>query len=246
MDTKIRRRTPFSPENKKFTDKCHRIAQDIIYPGLFKVSRERLAFMDTDLGTSEENTIYDGKMATDRIVAVTLDNMRAPIEHMIQERFRHKEYADFRDMTITEWNTESDLPSELYKLKSGIFVYGYANDNEEPTDFIEAIAADTARLIRQITENIIKYKRDINPRTKQPFISIPFYELEKKNDILFSYPARAKRPDMEQTIVHFPTFPIDDHPTWPRDTYEQWLRQGTGTKDQQARYREAIAWYEKH
>jgi hypothetical protein len=60
-----------------------------------------------------------------------------------------------------------------------------------------------------------------------------------------SKPNKRNRMKKEIIPIHWPTWPTDDHPTWPRETYEQWLRQGSGTKEQQARYRKAIEWYDK-
>lgn len=34
-------------------------------------------------------------------------------------------------------------------------------------------------------------------------------------------------------------------PLWPRHVYEDWVKRGSGTKDQIARYKEAIAWYKR-
>jgi len=179
--------TPFSEANKLFTDKCHILAQKLIYPKLFNVPFENLSFEDSSLGTSEKNTILDGQMAIDRLIKVRVIDFNAPIEFVIQERFRKPQYAGFRDLTITEWNTLTNIPSELYKLNAGIFVYGYANKFPDPTNFIEVVAVDTPRMIIKIIRDELACGLEENYRTEQTFITITFAQLFSHECVLSTY-----------------------------------------------------------
>jgi hypothetical protein len=61
---------------------------------------------------------------------VTTHGLRAPLGFTIQERFRRPRYAEFQDLTLTEWNGNSNLPSELYKIRAGMFLYGYYSEED--------------------------------------------------------------------------------------------------------------------
>lgn len=169
--------TPFSQDNKNFTDKCHLLAQRIIYPKLFNVPFEMLKFEDSSLGTNDKNNILDGQMAIDRIVKVKKEGFNSDVEFMVQERFRQPKYAKYKDLTITEWNTITNLPSELYKLNAGLFVYGYANNFPDPSGFIEVVVVDTAKMIIQLIRDELNCGLEMNHRSEQTFITITFKQL---------------------------------------------------------------------
>lgn len=178
--------TKFEPEHKSFSDKCHLIAQEKFYPYLFKTKRNNLKFRDTSLQLGLKEQILDGEMAVDRIVKVSVEKLKESIEFTIQERFRGLEYIKYQDITITEWNNNSNLPSELYKLNAGIFIYGYANDRSNPTDLIQVIAIDTMKLLYLIANKSIKFNRNLNNKN-QSFICIKINDLRESGSILAEY-----------------------------------------------------------
>lgn len=164
--------TPYSPQNQSFSDAAHEAAQSRVYPALLDCDRSLLSFESSSVGDGGEKAILDGQMAVDRIVSVTVSGLRGPIEHMIQERFRRPEYARFRDITITEWNHASNQKSELYKLKAGVFLYGYFHENEG--SFGEVIAVNTSALLMAIGRGSVRYTKEVNRRSLQSFLCLKF------------------------------------------------------------------------
>lgn len=177
-------KTEFQQENQEFSDKAHNTAQMTIYPWYFGVSTQQLEFETTSVSMGGKAQILDGEMAVDRIVKVKVDYLKYPVEFTVQERFRRMEHSFWRDITITEWNHNSDLPSELYKLKSGIFVYGYYNDFNKT--FGEVIVANTVSLIDAIVRNKVEFIRKMNKKN-QTFLGFKFDELESKGIITKHY-----------------------------------------------------------
>jgi len=181
-------RTQFDVINKSFTDKCHLIAQDKFYPVLFAAPRKNLDFVDTSLAVGDKEQILDGQMAVDRLVHVTSSALHNnyPLEFTVQERFRRPSYQGRQDVTITVWNYASNLPSELYKLNAGIFVYGYANDSYNPTDLLEAYAIDTTRVLYLLSINKIAHSIQKNKKN-QSFIGIKMDTLRHTGCMMVEY-----------------------------------------------------------
>lgn len=169
--------TPHSSKNGEYSNQCHRLAQDLIYPDWVGVEPECIQYEDTLLGQGEEETALDGKMAVDRRMIVRNQLFRQPFEWLIQERFRRPKYANYRDITVTEWNNNSNLPSELYKIKSGYFVYGYANHPETPTGFLEVMIVEVASLLWHLQTGELRFTRRRNGRSGQDFINVKFDDL---------------------------------------------------------------------
>lgn len=170
--------TPFSQGNQDFSDKAHAAAQSLVYPHLFCCDRELMSFDRTSVSDGGEKAILDGQMAVDRIVHVSVSGLRDTIDHIVQERFRRPQYARYRDITITEWNHATNQKSELYKLKAGIFLYGYFD--EARACFGEVIAVNTASLMRAIAAKEIVFDTvgpDRNPRARQSFLCFKFESL---------------------------------------------------------------------
>lgn len=119
--------TPYSPQNAAFTAEVHAIVASTLYHRIFSVPPERVVVEPTLLADSERGAVLDGELAIDCTVKVFSpdENLRDGLIFTIQERYRHPAYARFRDITITEWNTRSNKPSELYKIAADYFVYGY-------------------------------------------------------------------------------------------------------------------------
>lgn len=168
--------TPYSERNQQFSDAAHIAARSMIYPHIFD-GCEEITFETTSLGKSEKSTILDGEMAIDRIVRAHSSFLKRPVEVTVQERFRRPRFARFRDLTITEWNHKYNLPSELYKLNAGLFVYGYFDIAQNL--FADWIAVSTADTIRKIASKQLPYDRRRNPRSDQTFIVIKFDALRE-------------------------------------------------------------------
>lgn len=170
--------TPYSRTNQSFSDEAHTAAQRLIYPRLFETTIERLSFDDVTGLTEARNKVLDGEMAVDKIVNVTVHGLQAPLVFTVQERFRRASAARFEDITITEWNCNSNLPSELYKIKAGLFLYGYYDDQRER--FVgTTVVISVPSLLLRLASHTIDWRAEINPRSNQRFITIPFTALEE-------------------------------------------------------------------
>ena len=172
----IRYATPFSQENFDYSGKAHVRAQTDIYPLLFKTDREHLEF--TALPEDQARTL-DGDMGIDRIVEVTVHGLRAPLTFLVQERFRRPNQYGLPDITITEWNHNSDLPSELYKIKAGLFLYaGYM---EQEDRFTEAIVVSVCPMLLHLAQGNLPFTRPPRNKKNQTFIAILVTSLKKLN-----------------------------------------------------------------
>lgn len=178
-------RTVYEKRNAHFSNVAHELARRILYPQLFGTSD--LEYEDgTLLQESERGAILDGEMGVDRIVKVGVNKLAEPLTFTIQERFRRPQFARYRDVTITEWNHASGMPSELYKINAGIFLYGYVNHPGTPTGFIEAIAINTTGLLHQVSCNKIPWSLEQNKK-RQTFMAYKFHELQKAGLVMFHY-----------------------------------------------------------
>ena len=170
-------RTKYSKSNAEFSNLAHTCAKLLIYPQIFKTID--LKFESTLVGDDKRNSVLDGELAIDRIVhVVSKDNkLKGPLKFTVQERFRKINYVHYKDLTITEWNYNSDLPSELYKIASGMFLYGYF----DPVNlfFREVILINTIDLLFQMSQGLLDYKIKRNPKN-QTFLVIPFDLLEER------------------------------------------------------------------
>ena len=168
-------KTPYSTKNAEFSQIAHNAARQQIYPRLFGPNNT-LEYESPDLHETEFNRFMDTQMGIDKIVNVTVTGQfKYPIKFTVQERFRKQQYADFEDITITEYNPLSGLPSELYKLQAMFFVYGYFDG----INFSKAIYFYPARLLHGLTLGAIQYTKEQNTRSMQHFICVTFGEIEK-------------------------------------------------------------------
>ena len=187
--------TPYSKKNGDFSNLAHLAAREVVYPQMFQRPRDTLDFEDTLLELNERGAALDGEMATDRIVKVTakprdkMQPFKQPIIFTVQERFRRPKYARYRDLTITEWNNQSNLPSELYKLAANYFVYGYFDRVQNL--FIDVIAVNVPAVLLKLCNGEMPYRYGINPRSNQSFITLTFANLEKTGCMVY----RQAKPD---------------------------------------------------
>lgn len=185
--------TPFSSQQKAFSDKAHLLARHVLYPSIFNVSADKLTFEDQgDIATDARYKALDGEMAIDRLVKVTLEKFRSPLTFTVQERFRKPEYAKYRDLTITEWNTWTKRESELYKLHASLFLYGYYNELNDR--FVEAICANVPALMMAIATNSIRYTHETKKNGSQTFIGLKFDDMHRAGVMQFHYRSLPNNP----------------------------------------------------
>jgi len=195
--------TPFSPERKAFSDAAHEAARTLLYPSIFCVSPEQLSFEEQgDLTANERWGALDGEMAIDRLVKVHIEGYKQAIAFTIQERFRTPDFARFRDLTITEWNTRTSLPSELYKLHAGMFLYGYFDITRGR--FIEAIVANVPALMMALITGTIPYTHELKRNGSQTFIGIKFDDMHRARVLQYHYRTFPNKPALEWHVA-FPT-----------------------------------------
>lgn len=193
--------TPYSRALAEESNKAHMAAQSRIYPILLGVDRNQLEFVDCT-GDTERNRILDGEMAVDRMVKITVNGLKMPITLTVQERFRKMKFSRYRDLTVTEWNPASGLPSELYKITSGFFVYGYYDGEND--EFGEVIMIAVTSMLRAIANGSLPYGRGVNDRTKQPFITLKFNDLIAANVVVESYAPNGKQESWLPEFMRIP------------------------------------------
>lgn len=175
-------RTPYSERNAEFTSACHEVARKVIYPDFFRVTGTEVSFEDgTLVGQSKKGDLLDGELSVDYQCRVSVNRLRHPLSFWFQERFREPKYASYNDLTVTEWNTATNLPSELYKIHSGFFLYGYANADknniDKISDFVSAIIVNVEALKLGVAHNRWGISPRANPRSKQTFLTFGFKQL---------------------------------------------------------------------
>jgi hypothetical protein len=169
--------TEFSEANWKFTKDAHMAAREQVYPKLWPEAT-RLQFVDTTKATE------DLKYAVDCIAAVSVRGFRAPLKFFIQERFREPDHVRWEDVTVTEWNTKSDLPSELHKIAAHYLVYGYYD--RRSNTIVESIVVNVAQMLNGIASGVIKWTREERASKDQDFIGVSWESLLNNSAITYS------------------------------------------------------------
>jgi hypothetical protein len=165
-------KTSFSQANFDLTKAAHLAAQTQVYPRLWPNSK--LQFLD------RTKSVMDLEYAIDCIVAVSVDGFRYPLKFFIQERFREVDYSrQYTDVTVTERNLISDLPSELHKIAAHYLVYGYYDKHRD--EIVDAVVVNVAQMLNGIAGGVIRYIRKPRSSKDQTFIAIEFDELERNN-----------------------------------------------------------------
>lgn len=163
-------RTPYSLENQRFSDAAHAAARGQVYPDVFGVRASAIEWVDHHVGDGGVSAVLDGQLGIDRTAKVSRGGCLGSFDTIIQERFRRMEYAVHRDITITEVNRLTGHLSEMYKLKAGIFTYGYF-DNAS-TCFGEVVVVNVEMLVDAIVRERVRVGRKVNPRTDQTFLTV--------------------------------------------------------------------------
>lgn len=181
--------TLYEVKNAAFSNLAHAAAQTLLYPAIFKTDASKLKFESTLLEDSERGAILDGEMGIDRIVRVEVEKLHQPLVFTVQERFRRKKYAEWQDLTITEWNNASSQPSELYKINAGYFLYGYYDEVEKA--FCDAICINTAGLLHCIATGNISHTKQRNKK-EQDFLAFKFAALHEAGLVTYRLKEPAK------------------------------------------------------
>jgi hypothetical protein len=190
--------TPFSNANKEFSDKAHLAARRLIYPQMFKALPQNISYETQEEITSERGGALDGDMSIDRVVKVTVSGFRAPFTFTVQERFRKPENAKWQDITITEWNTRSNTPSELYKISANFFLYGYYDDLR--MSFVDALIINVPSMMYSIATGAFRPDRRNNPRSDQPFLCLKFDDLHRAGLVMYRMQAPITRVEPNKII----------------------------------------------
>jgi len=186
-------RTPFDAHNQAFSDDAHQIAQKEIYPHLFACMTRNgdlpLTFESTTFALGERERLLDAEMSVDRIVRI--NGRRAPLQFTVQERFRRASYVQRQDVTVTAWNSYSDTPSELYKMDSALFVYGYFDSRR--LTFLDWIAFHTSIFKCAVIDGRLSLGREITNKKGQIFYGIPFQNLRRVQGLVLKEHADANK-----------------------------------------------------
>jgi len=170
-------KTTFSPERMDRTKRAHAAAQQQFYAPMFE--HRPIVFEDT------VGTVRDLEYAIDCQLAVTIPDLRAPLRFSVQERWRDPSYMPYGDITITEWNTASNEPSELHKLGAQLFVYGFYD--EDADRIVAGVALDATVILRRLATSSLPYTR--RSRIDQSFLAFGLTTLEKVGAVVFKYRA---------------------------------------------------------
>ncbi|MGH3447089.1 MAG: hypothetical protein ACRDP4_05655 [Nocardioidaceae bacterium] len=169
--------TVFSQGRWEFTKKAHVAAETQFYPLMWPGG---VAFEDVT------KTAQDLDYAIDCQLAVTVDGLKAPIRMSIQERFRQPEGMDYGDITVTEWNLDTNLPSELHKLGAQMFVYGFYDESCD--HIVLAVAVDVGLMQWALAHDELPYVR--RRRGDQSFLGFRFGALRKLGAVLHVHDRR--------------------------------------------------------
>ncbi len=187
-------KTSFSQANWDLTQAAHLAAQTQVYPRLWP-NATKLQFVD------KTKSVMDLEYAIDCIVAVSVDGFRYPLKFFIQERFREVNYSlDYTDVTVTERNIISDLPSELHKIAAHYLVYGYYD--KRSGEIVDAVVVNVAQMLTGIAGGVIRYTRESRSSKDQYFIAIEFDELERNNALTL---ASLKHSQNVETMTDYAT-----------------------------------------
>jgi hypothetical protein len=174
-------RTPYSEDNKAFTDAAHLYAREHIYPKVFGVGADKITYaQQEDILKSETWQILDGRMAIDQVLSIKDERFRYPLSFTVQERFRKPKYKAYNDITITENNGATDAMGELYKLNCDFFLYGYYDNIKRR--MLDAVFVDVPEMKRGLIQSQLLGTLDNNrqnKRTSQTMLTIKFDDLQK-------------------------------------------------------------------
>lgn len=169
--------TPYSLTNQDFSNQGHKRARTEIYPRLFNVEGDRISYIE--LANAQERDYNQG---IDKTLSVSVPGFHGNLSFTVQERFRRHTYASYQDMTITEYNRNSGMLGELYKIEADLMVYGYYNPITD--SFVEAVACWMPLLKANLVQAKLQQQVRSNPRSNQDFLCFKFDDLEKLHGVV--------------------------------------------------------------
>lgn len=196
--------TPHSKENQDFTNGAHMQAREDIYPFVFKRPKEDLYYP-----VLKDAQYRDYNLGIDHTIAVSAPGFGSLLTFSVQERFRYPRYANCRDVTFTEHNNNSNLPSELYKIEATFMNYGYFDP--ERKQFLEAIVLWVAVFKELLLSGNIPFERKPNPRSNQTFCCFKFDDLRKVPGLVKFYKRWDNGYSFQTTQPQTPISPITTH-----------------------------------
>lgn len=229
--------TPNGRGSWRFIDsrRCFPAANKIYRDGFAKIGAP-LEPSDDELRCTKEEfeAGYDYQLGIDVILKFTSGNTAT-----IQEKFL---FTLYRTVTVEYWQDwRTQEPGDWFNMKCQYYFTGY--DEKKSGLFNDWIMLDWARVMLATSQGRIRWNEKPNKEdgARASFRYVPFHELPTDTIVM--------RPTMLQSNcqseINWPDYKGEYRPTWPRETYEQWLRQGSGTKEQQERYKAAIEWYDR-
>lgn len=171
-------KTIFEQQNAAFSDLAHESALNDIYPKIFK---SRFSCESTSLYKSREYEFLDGEKKIDRIFRFQTSS-GSDLKITVQERFRRPEFYRYRDITLTEYNFNSGINSEVYEIEAMYFLYAYYNPKTRR--FGEIILINVADLILALVNKRIAFTRKFNKKN-QSFLIFKFEDLIKSKVVKF-------------------------------------------------------------
>ena len=193
-------KTLYSKNDRNHTEAAHLLARELIYPEFFGCDADKIEYrdgIDYITRTGEPNTLplawCDSWMAIDRILRVPAPTLhRKYVEMTIQERFERAPAASHRNISVTEFNTATGNPSELYKIKSLYFVSGYYD--EVANKFVgKTHICSTERILKAVQDGRLRYYTKDNHKN-QTFVTFGYEDLMSVDAVLMVFDFRYYPP----------------------------------------------------
>ncbi len=179
-----------SQKRSAFSDAAHKAARRDIYPSVLQTDPSLLSFESVEYDESEREQVLDQDLGIDRLIEVKIESLYSPIRFSSQERFRLPQFADYQDLTVTEWHHGNDSPAELHKILADLFVYGYYDELADK--FLDAIVIPVVSLKLALIHDRVVYERRRNDRA-QSFLTIKFADLAAAKVPHWRMPRPAKQ-----------------------------------------------------
>ena len=186
--------TDYNLDNQQFSDAAHRLSVEEIYPQIFGCDKSAITVRDMNVHDGGIGAIYDGQLAIDKLVTLFVPHLQAPLTFSVQERFQRLEFMKYASLTITEWNNNSNLPSELYKIKADFILYGYYDNKLQSLG--RCIVVDASKLLRRIAMQSLTYTQRHNPRSNQTFLAFKFTDLHAAGVVIWDSVPQGIQPHL--------------------------------------------------
>lgn len=168
--------TRYDIDRADFSGRVHMTARRVLYPAFFGVPAEMLEYVECDAAPMQSfERALDTRLGIDKIVRVCDPQFRLPIPHAIQERFQRPVNARRRNITITEFNESTGLPSEMYKMVAQWFVGAFASEDAQV--LTEGVIVSVPDLRRAMRAGRIRWDCEKFNDKGQPFIRLTFDDL---------------------------------------------------------------------